>query len=187
MRTKVTAGVLGSGVAVVLGLWFAADVQSASTLTRLPAGSPAREEQPQGRTEMSDEDSNIATVGRPAVFTLMPAKVTGSPDPAKAGYVVLNVLGFTPPAEGSVTAVVKLRDEAGSEDVLGNFGLFPANTEFRAETAEDAQRFVFQLPEDEIRSLGHAPLQLSVELVPNAGETSAKARLEFGGVEFQQY
>ena len=186
MRTKLTAGLVGSAVTIVLGLWFAAVVQSATTPTPLEAGSPAREEQPQGQTEMSHEDSNVATVEKPAVLTLMPANLAAAPDPAKAGYVVLNVLGFTPPAEGYVTAVVKLRDEAGSEEVLGNFGLFPADTEFRAETPKDAQRFVFRLPEDKIRDLGHAPLQLSVELVPSAPETSAKARFEFGGVEFQQ-
>jgi len=187
MRTKLAAGLPGSAVAVVVGLWFAADVRSVSTSTPPPAVSLPREEQPQGQTAMSHENSNIATVETPARLTLTPASIPASLDPGKAGYVVLNVLGFTPPAEGSVTAVVKLRDETGSEEVLGNFGLFPATTEFKAGTAEDAQRFVFQLPEDEIRSLGHAPLQLSVELVPNAGETSAKARLEFGGVEFQQY
>ena len=135
---------------------------------------------------MSDEARNVATVDRPAMLTLMPPDLAASLDPDRAGYVVLNVLGFTPPAEGSVTAVVKLRDEAGSEEVLGNFGLFPATTEFRAETADDAQRFTFRLPEDKVRALEHAPLQISVELVATAGTASADASFEFGDVEFQQ-
>jgi hypothetical protein len=185
MQARLAAGLLGSAVAFMLGLRVVADVETVSAPVAVPAQTPGAK-QPQGQTEMSSEDSNIATLESPAVLTLTPASIPASPDPGKAGYVVLNVLGFTPPAEGSVTAVVKLRDKAGSEEVLGNFGLFPATSEFKAETAEDAQRFVFRLPEDKVRALEHAPLQLSVELVPSAGTTSADVSFEFGDVEFQQ-
>jgi hypothetical protein len=69
--------------------------------------------------------------------------------------------------------------------MMGNFGIFPADTEFRAASAAEAQRFRFRVPEDKVRALERGPLDLVVDLVPTPG-ASADASLEFGEVELQQ-
>jgi hypothetical protein len=136
----------------------------------------------------ADSGTLVATPGRPAV-------VTAAFPPAQAGrqesagrrqptHVELSVLGFTPPAEGGVQAVVGLQAEGGGTvRELGRFGIFP-NEAFRAGSPAEAQRFVFRLPERAAEDAG-GQARLSVGLVPYGG-TGEGARLELGGVEIQR-
>jgi hypothetical protein len=120
----------------------------------------------------------IATVERPAVVTAAVPGLGGSPDDQR---VVVSVMAYTPPRDGTVQGVVKAqRSDGGPEHELGRFGLFP-NAEFRAADPSQAQRFSFPLPKD-LASGG--PVQLKVQLVPSKGE-GKDARLEVGGAEIR--
>jgi hypothetical protein len=121
----------------------------------------------------------IATVERPAVVTAAPAP--GPESTPGDQRVVVSVMAFTPPSDGTVQGVVKVqKSEGGPEQEIGRFGMFP-NAEFRATDPSQAQRFSFSLPRDVARG---APVKVTVQIVPQRGE-GKDARLEIGGAEIR--
>ena len=83
----------------------------------------------------------IATVERPAVVT---AAATSPAPESRPGEqrVVVSVLGYKPPRDGTVQGVVTVQKKQGQEQEIGRFGLFP-NAEFRASDPSQAQQFSF--------------------------------------------
>jgi hypothetical protein len=120
----------------------------------------------------------VATVLNPAVVT-----ATGSPDQgivSQSPQVIISVIGFRPPHEGAVQAIVKVQKEDGQpEQEIGRFGIFP-NAEFRADPSK-AHRFGLPLPKD---LAGNKNLKLHVYLVPFKGNGEG-AVLELGGAEIR--
>jgi hypothetical protein len=115
----------------------------------------------------------VATVDYPVIIYAMKAP---SAEHRPAARVVLTVIAYTPPVDGSVQAVVKAIDsEAGTAQEVGRFGLFP-DVEFRADNPSNARRFAFPLPPG---GTGDKPLKLEVEIVPLTGE-GQNACLELG-------
>lgn len=126
----------------------------------------------------AEGDQLLATMASPAVITLTPPG-RGQDQPAR---VVINVMGFRPPLDGSlVEAVVKAqRVGTDKEQEIGRFGIFP-NAEYKAADPSQAQRFSFALTR-ELASGG--PVKVKVELVPVRGKGEG-ARLEVGGAEIR--
>ena len=116
-----------------------------------------------------------ATVEKPALVT-----ATGPSTPSTKSHVVISVTGFQPAAEGAVQAVVKARNQDGTEQELGRFGLHP-QTSFKSEPT-GAQRYSVPLPKN-LASEGS--VNLKVELVPGLKGTGEGARLELGGAEIR--
>jgi hypothetical protein len=115
----------------------------------------------------------VATVDYPAIIYATKAP---SAEHRPAARVVVTVIAYTPPVDGSIQAVVKVFDsEAGTAQEMGRFGLFP-DVEFRAGGPSDARRFAFPLPRGDT---GDKPLKLEVEIVPLTGE-GKNACLELG-------
>src|SRR5882724_4864919 len=78
----------------------------------------------------------IATVERPAVVT---AAAPPGPEVSPGDQrVVVSVTAFTPPRDGTVQGVVKVKKNEGGEHEIGRFGMFP-NAEFRASDPSQAQ------------------------------------------------
>src|SRR5262245_5494950 len=124
-------------------------------------------------------DQLLATVDKPAVVTAVPAAERGAS--AKPARIVIDVTGFKPPQDGQpVQAVVSVRKEGGTEQEIGRFGLFP-QTEFRAASPSEAQRFSVPLPSD---LAGGSAVTLNVQLVPSRGKGEG-ARLELGGAQIR--
>ena len=121
----------------------------------------------------------IATVERPALVT---AAATSPAPESRPGEqrVVVSVLGYKPPRDGTVQGVVKVQKNQGQEQEIGRFGLFP-NAEFRASDPSQVQQFSFPLPRDLTRG---GPVQIKVEVVPTRGD-GKDARLEIGGAEIK--
>ena len=121
----------------------------------------------------------IATVERPALVTAA-ATSPGSESRPGEQRVVVSVLGYKPPRDGTVQGVVTVQEKQGQEQEIGRFGLFP-NAEFRASDPSQAQQFSFPLPRDLTRG---GPMQIKVEVVPTRGD-GKDARLEIGGAEIR--
>ena len=121
----------------------------------------------------------IATVERPALVTAA-ATSPGSESRPGEQRVVVSVLGYKPPRDGTVQGVVTVQKNQGQEQEIGRFGLFP-NAEFRASDPSQAQQFSFPLPRDLTRG---GPVQIKVEVVPTRGD-GKDARLEIGGAEIK--
>jgi hypothetical protein len=128
----------------------------------------------------AEGDQLRATVGKPAIVTVAPARAL--PDQPRA---VITVTGFRPPAprgdvQPSVRAVVKVQKPDGTDQEVGSFTPFP-QAEFSTD-ASGARRFSIPLPK-EIAAAG--PVTLKVELIPSPGESGAGAHLEVGSAEIQ--
>ena len=121
----------------------------------------------------------IATVERPALVTAA-ATSPGSESRPGGQRVVVSVLGYKPPRDGTVQGVVTVQKKQGQEQEIGRFGLFP-NAEFRASDPAQAQQFSFPLPRDLTRG---SPVQIKIEVVPTRGD-GKDARLEIGGAEIK--
>ena len=123
----------------------------------------------------------IATVDRPALVTAAaaPGPELGPADqPAR---VIISVMAFTPPRDGAVQGVVRTqKNEAGTEQEIGRFGMFP-NAEFRAADPSQAQRFSFPIPRELARG---RVVKLEVRIVPLRGD-GKDARLEIGSAEIR--
>ncbi len=135
------------------------------------------------QTAPAPGDVMTATPEAPAVLTVpVPQLDAGAGN--KTSSVVLSVTGYTPPEDGSLKAVVRLKDQAnGEEQILGDFGVFPADTGFQADTPDAAQRFSFDLPTESLAAGAPDTLRLKIELVPILGDAGRGGSLEFGGVE----
>jgi len=114
----------------------------------------------------------VATVDHPAIIYAMKAP---SAEQRPAARVVLSVIAYRPPVDGSVQAVVKAINGEREAQEIGRFGLHP-DVEFRVGNSSNAPRFAFPLPGG---STGDKPLKLQVEVVPLTGE-GKNARLELG-------
>ena len=123
----------------------------------------------------------IATVERPAIVTAaaVPGPELGPTDqPAR---VIISVMAFTPPRDGVVQGVVRVqKNEAGTEQEIGRFGMFP-NAEFRAADPSQAQRFSFPLPRELARG---SAVKLKVQIMPLRGDGKG-SRLELGSAEIR--
>jgi hypothetical protein len=131
----------------------------------------------------------IATPGSAAVVAL-PAPTAGEAPagrpPASSGKgatMVIDVLSFQPPPQGSVQAVVTVKSPStGAVQEIGRFGLFP-NSAFKAATRDAAQSFRLTLDPaatDKVQQQG----QVSVGLVPFGGSGDG-AQLEIGKIDLQ--
>jgi len=121
----------------------------------------------------------IATVERPALVTAA-ATSPGSESRPGEQRVVVSVLGYKPPRDGTVQGVVTVQKKQGQEQEIGRFGLFP-NAEFRASDPSQAQQFSFPLPWDLTRG---GSVEIKVEVVPTRGD-GKDARLEIGGAQIK--
>jgi hypothetical protein len=119
-------------------------------------------------------DNPVATPANSAVFQ---TNVTSANNWTGSALIELTVLGFKPPETGSVQAVVSL-EAKGEKKEVGRFTLFP-NEDFKASTANDAQRFVFRLQPGELGKYSDAPVTIKVDLVPYGGAGTG-ARLDIG-------
>src|SRR6266516_3872325 len=123
----------------------------------------------------------VATVDNPAVIGAA-AAAGKHHEPGQSPRVIMSVTGFQPPQDGAVQVVVKAeKDDAGTEQEIGRFGIFP-NAEFKATDLSKAQRFGLPLP-NELASGG--TVKLKVYLVPLRGDGKG-ARLDLGGAEIRQ-
>ncbi len=122
----------------------------------------------------------VATVDNPAVIGAA-AAAGKHHEPGQSPRVIMSVTGFQPPQDGAVQVVVKAeKDDAGTEQEIGRFGIFP-NAEFKATDLSKAQRFGLPLP-NELASGG--TVKLKVYLVPLRGDGKG-ARLDLGGAEIR--
>jgi hypothetical protein len=125
----------------------------------------------------SEENRLIATIDRPAVFM---APVISDARPAdQPARLVLSVVAYKPPRDGTVQAAVKVQKNDG-ESEIGRFGIFP-DTEFRAAEPSRAQRFGFPLPKE---LANDGAVKLEVHLLPVRGD-GKDARLEIGRAEIR--
>lgn len=130
---------------------------------------------------MAANATDISAVATPQHSAVVQVKTETVGSEVQSESLIVNVVGFEPPSQGSVQAVVTVKAPAtGETREIGRFGLFP-NSPFKARDSQQAQRFQLTLDPAAALFLKRQGT-VQVELVPYGGKGDG-ARLEIGKID----
>lgn len=132
---------------------------------------------------MSANAMDVSAVATPKHSAVVSVKSEASSSEAQPGSLIVNVVGYEPPPQGGVQAVVTVRAATTGESYeIGRFGLFP-NSQFKAKDGDEAQQFQLALNPAAALLLKQQG-KVSVELLPYGGNGDG-ARLEIGKIDIR--
>lgn len=132
---------------------------------------------------MSANAMDVSAVATPKHSAVVSVKSEATSSEVQPGSLIVNVVGYEPPPQGGVQAVVTVRAATTGESYeIGRFGLFP-NSQFKAKDGDEAQQFQLTLNPAAALLLKQQG-KVSVELLPYGGNGDG-ARLEIGKIDIR--